>query len=130
MKLTYIIKLDDNSFDLAAIGLQGNFSLNILSTLFLKDYEIMLEYMEQMRFTNHYPFYYFFPKYKNVPEIDLRLVKCSEDDYKLVLNLGSHILSEMNTKEFDELHSKLSQLPLLSIGSKVYFLALESKSND
>jgi hypothetical protein len=116
----FIHKVDEYSYDLIAQGLNGEYSMHVLSTLFQKDFDLMIEYMKQMRVSSNLPFYYFFPKFKTAPEIDVKLVR-NVIEYQLVLNLGSHILSEMSSNEFDVLLYECKELRSLIPGSKVYF---------
>jgi hypothetical protein len=121
----FIHKIDEDSYDLVAQGLIGEFSMHILSTLFQKDFDLMIEYMEQMRVSKHLPFYYYFPRYKTAPEIDVRLVRNSMKEYQLILNLGARILSDMSEQEFDQILWELKDLRSQFVGHKVYFLPVK-----
>jgi hypothetical protein len=82
--------------------------------------------MEQMRVSNHLPFYYFFPRYKRSMEIDVRLVRSIAKEYQLILNLGARILSNMNQNEFDKILHELKDLVSQSDHSKVYFPSVKA----
>lgn len=128
----YIQKFQDGTYSLFAVGLIDIFSLHCLSELSEKDFGYMIEYMEQMRVSNHLPFYYFFPRYKQSMEIDVRLVRSIAKEYQLILNLGARILSNMNQNEFDKILHELKGLVSQSDHSKVYFpsvKAVEEKQN-
>ena len=115
-----IHKADSTSYDLVVQGLVSDFSRHVLSTLFEKDYALMIEHMEQMQVSKHLPVYYHFPRYKTAPEIDVRLVR-NIMEYQLILNVGMRILSEMTNDEFDVVLYECKQLPSQVVGSKVYF---------
>jgi hypothetical protein len=128
----YIQKFQDGTYSLFAVGLIDIFSLHCLSELSEKDFGYMIEYMEQMRVSNHLPFYYIFPRYKRSMEIDVKLVRSSAKEYQLILNLGVRILSNMNQNEFDQTLHELKDLVSQSDHSKVYFppvKAVEEKQN-
>jgi hypothetical protein len=117
----FIHKVDDYSYDLIAQGLVGEFSMHILSTLFFRDFQYLIEHMEQMKVSKTIPFVYHFPAFKTAPEIDVRLVRRYENEYQIILNLGSRILSQMNSGEFDVALYECKELRGLIAGSKVYF---------
>lgn len=118
---TFIHKADKNSYDLIAQGLNGEFSMHVLSTLFAEDFHLMIEYMEQMRVSRNLPFYYHFPRFKvTAPEIDVRLVR-NVLGYQIILNLGTRILSDMSSDEFDVALYECKEIRNLIPGSKVYF---------
>jgi len=117
---TFIHKITEHNYDLVVEGLTSRFTFNVLSSLSQEDFHSMIEYMEQMKVSKHLPFYYFFPRFKTLPEIDVRLVR-NVIEYQLVLNLGARVLSEMNNAEFDNLLYELKDLVSQFIGHKVYF---------
>jgi hypothetical protein len=82
----FIHKVDLISYDLLAQGLNGEFSMHVLSTLFAKDFDLMIEYMEQMRVSKRLPFYYHFPRFKTAPEMEVKLVKNVTKEYQIILN--------------------------------------------
>ncbi len=116
----FIHKVDLTSYDLIAQGLNGEYSMHILSTLFAEDFHLMIEYMEQMRVSRNLPFYYHFPRFKTAPEIDVRLVR-NVLGYQIILNLGARILSDMSEQEFDQILWDLKDLRSQFVGHKVYF---------
>ena len=116
----FMMKMDDDSFDLLVVGLHYRF--NVLSTLFVKDFHFMIYWLEKLlTLKGSFATWYQFPHYSNRPEIVVRMCKMMDDNYQLVLNLGSEILSEMDTKEFTQLIYELKDLVSQFNGSKVYF---------
>jgi hypothetical protein len=118
---TFIHKVDSTSYDLLAQGLNDKFSMHVLSTLFVKDFDLMIEHMEQMRVTTRLPFYYRFPIFKTAPEMEVKLVKNVIKEYQIILNFGAIILSEMSSDEFDVALYECKEIRNLIPGSKVYF---------
>ena len=125
----FMMKMDDNSYDLIVAGLHYRF--NVLSTIFQKDYDFMIQWMEKLlSLKGSFTTWYQFPHYANAPEIIVRMCKMTDDNYQLILNLGSKILSEMNTKEFQQLIYELKDLASQFNGSKVYFQPVKDIFND
>ena len=117
--ICFMMKMDDDSFELI-VG--SDYRFNVVSTLFIKDFHFMIYWFEKLlTLKGSFATWYQFPHYSNAPEIIVRMCKMTDDNYQLILNLGSKILSEMNTDEFTQLIYELKDLVSQFNGSKVYF---------
>ncbi len=120
MKQAYIVKLQEDSYDLIVTGLMTAFSIQPLATLNKKSYEMMLECLKGLQIG--LGGWYQFPKYPTLNEVQTIIQKYDDDSIVLHLNLGSITLSDMDNLEFEQLIKELEALPMSEIGSKVYFI--------
>lgn len=120
MKQTYIVKLQEDSYDLVTLGLMSAFSIQQIATLNKQSYEMMIDCLKGLR--NGLSGFYQFPKYSTMPELQVTLQKHDVDSITLQINLGAITLCDFDDEDFGELITELEALPFLPIGSKVYFV--------
>lgn len=122
-----MIKADDNCYRLLMQHPKNPTEFGEISTMTKLSYEQMLEWVKKIRSDNKKDAWYQFPNSDQRIFTITRWIQRDTDDYAIIANFGSVILSEMIGVEMDMMIFELECLPNHQNGTPSYFPPAKDK---